>query len=138
MRVAVRRCTRIGSRSGIPVEDYGVVPDVRYFMSKTDVVGNNDDLIAAAAAILKTMPKQRLRLTPDPASPRQQFALDCSDIDRIDLFVNDRPALSQQVSGAQTGLPIVLPFPATDGNVVGAYGYRDGALVVSTRVAVGA
>jgi hypothetical protein len=29
---------RVGSRSGIPVEDYGAVTDMRYFMTKEDVV----------------------------------------------------------------------------------------------------
>ena len=34
MRVAARRCTRVGRRSGIPVEDYGVVPDIRYYTAE--------------------------------------------------------------------------------------------------------
>jgi Peptidase family S41 len=137
MRVAARRCTRVGSRSGIPVEDYGVVPNVRYFMTRQDVVGNNEDLIAAAGQILKSLPKQALRLTPDLADPLQKFSIDCFNVDRIDLFVNDRPAFSQQVSGSQAGHPIHLPFAATAGSVVSANGYRQGELVVSTRLPVG-
>ena len=134
MRVAARRCTRVASRSGLPVEDYGVVADVRYFMTSRDVIGNNDDLIAAAAAMLARLPVQSLRLTADAADPLQKFALDCTDVDRVDVFVNDRPALSLPVSGNQAGMPIVLPFAAPAGSVVGAYGYRKGELVVSTRV----
>ena len=38
MRVAARRSTRVGSRSGTPVEDYGVSSDVRYYLTKADVV----------------------------------------------------------------------------------------------------
>lgn len=136
MRVAARRCTRVGSRSGIPVEDYGVVPDVRYFMTRRDVVGNNEDLIAAAGQILKSLPKQILRLAPDPTEPLQKFSIDCSNVDRIDLFVNKRPSISQEVSNSQAGQPIRMPFAATPGSVVSAYGYRQGELVVSTRLTV--
>src|SRR5262249_19273175 len=75
MRVAALRCTRVFSQSGIPVEDYGVLPDMHYFMSKADVVGYNEELIAAAAAFLKTLPNQSLRLTPDPGNKLQKFAL---------------------------------------------------------------
>jgi hypothetical protein len=137
MRVAARRCTRVGSRSGTPVEDYGVVTDMRYFMTKEDVVGNNTDLIAAAANILKPRPKQTLRLAPDPASPSQKFAIDYANVDRIDLFVNDRPVLSQDVSAGPGHWPVQLPFAATAGSVLRASGYRRGELVVSTRLSIG-
>ena len=137
MRVAARRCTRVGGRSGTPVEDYGVVTDIRYFMTKQDVVGNNADLIAAAANILKSHPKQTLRLTPDSANPSQKFAIDYSNVDRIDLFVNDRPVLSQEVAAGPGRWPVQLPFAATAGSVFRASGYRQGELVVSTRLSIG-
>src|SRR4029077_5220760 len=93
MRVAIRRCTRVGTRSGIPVEDYGAASDIRYLMTKEDVVGNNTDLIAAAPNILKKLPRQALRLTADASAPRQKLTVDCTNVDRVDLFVGDRPAL---------------------------------------------
>jgi len=136
MRVAARRCTRVGSRSGIPVEDYGVVTDMRYFMTKEDVVSNNQNLKAAAAKFLKALPNQALRLTSDPAEPHQKFSVECSNIDRIDLFVNDRPTLSSEVPASQSHVPVRLPFPAPGGSVVSANGYRKGEFVVSTRVKI--
>src|SRR5258706_12353351 len=137
MRVTGRRCTRVGSRSGTPVEDYGVVADIRYFMPKQDVVGNNADLKAAAANILKSHPKQTLRLTPDSANPSQKFAIDYSNVDRIDLFVNDRPVLSREVAAGPGRWPVQLPFAATAGSVFRASGYRQGGLGVSTRLSIG-
>jgi hypothetical protein len=134
MRVAFRRCTRVGLRSGTPVEDYGVVSDKRYFMTKEDVVKHNADLLAAAANILKPLPKQSLRLTADETDPFKKFAVDCSNVDRIDLFVDDRPCLSQEVSGSQH---VLLPFAATAGSVLKANGYRNGELVVNTRLLIG-
>src|SRR5262249_43183900 len=117
MRVAARRCTRVGDRSGIPVEDYGVTSDIRYFMTRADVMGFNHDMIAAAAAILNAAPKQSLRVTADAADPRK-ISVDCSNIERIDLFLNGRPGVSQEVSGIQTGLAVTLPFAVAAGNVL--------------------
>jgi hypothetical protein len=134
MRVAFRRCTRVGSRTGSPVEDYGVVPDHRYYLSKADVVANNDDLIAAAARLLKPLPKQTLKLTPVPAAPRQQFQVKCANIDRLDLFVDDRPVLSQNVT--LPSLALSLPAPAEAGSILKAQGFRDGELVVSSRLQI--
>jgi hypothetical protein len=134
MRVAARRCTRVGNRSGSPVEDYGVVPDLRYYMTKTDVVGNNDDLIAACAEILAGRPKQTLRLSPTAAAPLQQFTAECGNIDRLDVFLNDRPVVSQNVTA--DSLTVDLPTPWTKGSSLRAYGYRNGELVVSTRLRI--
>jgi peptidase S41-like protein len=134
MRVAARRCTRIGDRSGSPVEDYGVVPDIRYYMTKADVVGNNDDLIAACAKILAGLPKQTLRLSPTTAAPLQQFKAECSNLDRLDVFLNDRPVLSENVKG--NSLVVNLPSPATKGSNLQANGYRHDRLVVSTRLQI--
>jgi Peptidase family S41 len=134
--VAALRCTRVGSRSGIPVEDYGVVAEDRYYMTKADVLGRNENLIAAAANILKSKsPAPRsLRLKADPAGPLQKFTIQCSNIDRVDLFVDGRAAFSRVVSVDQFEGSIQLPFAAADGSVVGAKGYRDGELVVSFRL----
>jgi C-terminal processing protease CtpA/Prc len=137
MRVAIRRSTRVGSRSGIPVEDYGVTSDVRYLMSKADVVGHNADLIAAAAKILKDKPAQTLQLKPQPSDPLRKFVVDCSNIDRVDFYVDGRPAVSQEITGDQTGLAITLPFAAPAKSVVVADGYRKGDFVVSTRLTAG-
>jgi C-terminal processing protease CtpA/Prc len=132
MRVAARSCARVGRQAGRPIEDYGVEADKRYFMTKNDVVGHNADLIATAAKMLKSRPKHMLQVSADPAAPSHKFSINCSNVDRIDLFVNDRPALSLEVSGSQTRLPVKLPRPAPAGSVR-ANGYRKGMLVVSAR-----
>jgi C-terminal processing protease CtpA/Prc len=134
MRVAARRCTRVGNRSGTPVEDYGVVSDLRYYMTKTDVVDNNADLIAAAAKILADLPKQTLRLAQVATAPLQQFTVECTNIDRLDLFLNDRPVVSQNV--ANKTFTVSLPTPAAAGDTLAGDGYRKGELVVGTRIRV--
>jgi Peptidase family S41 len=135
MRVAARRCTRVGQRSGIPVEDYGIVSDDRYFMSKKDVVNNNDDLIAAAAGILKKRQNRSLQLAVD-AKTQKTLAVTYTDIDRIDLSVDGRPVLSQDTTVSQSEQKLQLSFPLTPNSRIRADGYRDGTLVVSTRLSI--
>jgi hypothetical protein len=103
-------------------------------MTKSDVVGHNDDLIAAAAKILAGLPRQTLRLTPVATARRQQFTADCTHIDRLDHFLNGRPIASQNVT--VNSFTIALPAPAPSGSMLAAHGYRDGELVVSTRLRV--
>jgi C-terminal processing protease CtpA/Prc len=131
MRTAVRRSTRVGARSGVPLEDLGVAPDAPYLMTKADVTNGNADLIAAAAKMLKGMDTQRLRLSASGGTPVQHLSFECEKVDRIDLLLEGRPILSKDVS-AGTG-SLALPFPVSSGSILTGNGYRSGKLVVSTR-----
>jgi hypothetical protein len=51
-RTAIRRSSRVRDQIGVPVEGLGVKADRLHFMTRNDVLGNNADLIAAAAALL--------------------------------------------------------------------------------------
>jgi hypothetical protein len=51
-RVAIRRTTRVGERSGVPVEDLGVEPNEVHRTTRADVLQGNVDLIAHAASML--------------------------------------------------------------------------------------
>lgn len=52
MRFAIRRTTRVGANAGVPLEDLGVEPDAMHRMTRNDLLNDNGDLIAAAAALL--------------------------------------------------------------------------------------
>lgn len=52
MRVAIRRTTRVGANSGLPLEDLGVQPDEVHRMTRNDVLNGNQDLVEAATALL--------------------------------------------------------------------------------------
>jgi hypothetical protein len=52
MRVAFRRSIRAGKNIGRPLEELGVVPDRRYYMTRDDLLYGNRDLIARAGQIL--------------------------------------------------------------------------------------
>ena len=135
MRAAARRSTRVGGRSGVPLEDLGVVPDERYYMTRKDLLEGNADLIAHAAKILKGKKSQTLRLATTGSAPFAKVEVTSTNIDRVDLFVDGRPRRLQRhrlIPRAPT--PIALPKPVTSRNRVEAYGYRKGELVVSTRL----
>ena len=133
MRVAARRSTRVGERSGVPLEDLGVVPDERYYMTRKDLLERNADLIAHAAKILKSKPSQALRLATTGSAPFGRVEVTCSNVDRVDLFVDGRPVASSDV-GSGDSIPITLPKPVRPRNRVEAFGYRKGELVVRTRL----
>lgn len=53
LRLAMRRTLRVGKANrGLPLEDLGVVPDERYFLTRRDVLDQNEDLIMHVAALL--------------------------------------------------------------------------------------
>jgi cytosine/adenosine deaminase-related metal-dependent hydrolase len=52
MRVAVRRTLRIGLQAGVPVEDLGIIPDNRYYLTREDLMHSNGGLILKASQLL--------------------------------------------------------------------------------------
>jgi serine/threonine-protein kinase len=121
MRVAARRSTRVGERSGVPLEDLGVVPDERYCMTRKDLLERNVDLIAHAAKILKSKPSQTLRLAVTGRAPFEHVDVESANIDRVDLFVDGRPVASSDV-GSGNKISMALPKPIGSRNRVEAFG----------------
>jgi C-terminal processing protease CtpA/Prc len=134
MRVAARRSTRVGIRSGVPLEDLGVVPNERYFMTRADLLEHNVDLITRAAAILSKRLSFPLALAAVGRAPVMKVRVKSKNIDRVDLLVDGRPALSKDVSGGM--VEITLPNSVKAGSTIVAEGYRKGTLVSSARRAV--
>lgn len=46
MHMAVRRCTRVGARQGIPIEEAGVTPDLFHRTTRNDLMHEDADLMA--------------------------------------------------------------------------------------------
>jgi C-terminal processing protease CtpA/Prc len=134
MRVAARRSTRVGTRSGVPLEDLGVVPDERYYMTRADLLEHNVDLISRAAQILKSKLAFPLELSTAGRPPLTKLKVTSRNIDRVDVIVNGRPVLSKDVRPGS--VEIALPDPVQPGSHLLAEGYRQGTLVSSARGAV--
>jgi hypothetical protein len=131
MRVAIRRSTRIGAQAGVPLEDLGVEPNERYFISRNDLLDHNADLIARAAAILKDLPLQGLTIATATAPPTPQVTVTASNLDRVDILVNGRPVDSVDVTAPS--MTVTLPTPVLAGARLSAQGYRQNVLVASAR-----
>jgi C-terminal processing protease CtpA/Prc len=95
MRVAFRRSIRVGDLSGTagrPLEELGVIPKLRHYMTSNDLLHDNRDLISEAAEILASKKVYGL-------SARVYFKRDgtltvsasTKDLSRLDLYIDDCP-----------------------------------------------
>jgi hypothetical protein len=133
-RVAIRRSTRVGLRSGEPLEDLGVVPDPPvYRMTRNDLLNHNADLIAHACEILAGMDRQRLSATCNRnADGSLAVTVVTSNVQRVDVLLNGRTIHTADVKDGSTSFNVAVPGPST--GVVECKGFRDARLVASTRV----
>ena len=134
MRVAIRRTLRVGGLAGTPVEDLGVVPDVLHPMTKDDVLSGNKDLLDHAGALLAALPARRLDVTSaSVAGGAVALTLQVAKLDRIDVYVNDRPQLTSDVSDGAVSRSV----QGSVGDQLRIEGFDGGALVAVRRHQVG-
>jgi hypothetical protein len=134
MRVAIRRTLRVGGLAGTPVEDLGVVPDVLHPMTKDDVLSGNKDLLDHAGALLAALPARRLDVTSASiAGGAVALTLQVEKLDRIDVYVNDRPQLTSDVSDGAVSRTV----QGSVGDQLRIEGFDGGALVAVRKHQVG-
>ncbi len=90
MRVAVRRTLRAGRRSGTPLEDLGVEPDIDYWMTIDDLLQGNVNLIETAGDVLAGMPGYVLKVTTSIDQAELTVEFTTQNLERVDVFYNDR------------------------------------------------
>ena len=128
MRVALRRCLRVGTRMGQPVEDLGVVPDTLHELTKRDLLEENADLMAAAGALLAQRQPRLLRFTSTPAGTgKRKLTVTTRSIASLDLYVNGRPVATTSASDGNTQITI----PAAAGQVIRIEGYDAAGMLVA-------
>lgn len=130
-RVAVRRTTRIGERSGVPVEGLGVTPDELHHMTANDLLNKNEDLINRAGQILAGMRSQELDVKifeRDDGSVK--ITVKTKNIERLDVWVGGRPQTSLDVEDGKT----TLSAPVNRrGKQIELRGFAGGELVAVKR-----
>ena len=100
LMLAMRRSIRVGQREGRPLEELGIAPDHRHYMTRRDLMNRNVDLVRRAARILETEPVYSLSAKPvkgqkhvltvaafSKVQPRDRR----KKISRVDISVNGRP-----------------------------------------------
>jgi C-terminal processing protease CtpA/Prc len=156
MRVAMRRTLRVGLHAGTPVEDLGVEPRVRHFMTKDDLLYGNVDLIDKAASILARMPVRRLEVEkrasgksvkvtvttqgisrldlPDDLTDERQVVVTATTqgISRLDPYVDGRPQQFVNVRNGQATFTVTKRSASP--LVLRLDGFRGSQLVASRRV----
>lgn len=111
MRIAMRRTLRVNRQSGTPVEDLGVIPDERHFMTRNDLLNNNIDLINKAGSMLIAIqPVRGLTVEVQTSSSTQAtISANTQGITRLDVYLNDRPVQSLDVNGGQANFTVDKP-----------------------------
>lgn len=132
MRVALRRCLRVGDRAGQPVEDLGVVPDDVHHLTRQDLLIGNVDLIEAAAKLLIGQTRRGLTVErTDGANDRTRLTITSRALTSVDVYVGGRPVATSPVTdAAPTVVEIATPDP---GVVVRADGFDGGDRPVASR-----
>lgn len=115
MRVSIRRGLRVGRRAGMPVEDLGILPDERHFMTKRDLLNDNVDLINKAGSLLAArQPSVAFDLAIEANSPLQKNAVATTrGITRLDIYLDGRPIASLDVHAEKTAFSIPKPTAAS-------------------------
>ena len=100
LRIAIRRSIRVGAKEGRTLEELGITPNQRYYMTKLDLIGHNENLIAEAVRHLRTKPVYSLsvklvqgkrRTYEIAASSTTRRAQAHKKIFRLDVSVNGWP-----------------------------------------------
>jgi hypothetical protein len=132
MRVAIRRALRVGKRSGVLLEDLGVAPDEVHEMTRSDVLEQNRDLIAHAGRMLKGMkPRSLVANTFAPVEQGISFMATTMGLNRLDVYLDDRPRDSfDLVDGAN---PLTIQTPYVTGTRIRLEGFSDGELTSVRR-----
>ncbi|WP_329321682.1 S41 family peptidase [Streptomyces sp. NBC_01262] len=113
MRVAARRTLRVGARSGTPVEDLGVVPEHRHHMTQRDVLHDNEDLLARAGELLKSLPAHSLSITGTTSQNGAiRITMDTANLDRVDVYLDQRPRASIDVTDGHAEVSVNQPGAA--------------------------
>lgn len=131
MRVSLRRNVRVGEHAGTPVEDLGVTPDIMYSMTRRDLLERNVDLYKKASEILADMPVRRLDALLSSKAGSLEINLVTLGISRIDIYVDDRPVLSQDVGDGTSKL--VVDKLGTSAKLVEIIGLKGNEIVAARK-----
>lgn len=112
MRVAIRRSLRVGKQSGTPVEDLGITPNSRYYMTRKDLLTGNVDLLNKAREILSHMPVRKLNVTTTTGSGKITIQAETLGLTRLDIYIDGRPVKSIDVTDGKQSFDVPLSTPA--------------------------
>ena len=124
MRVAVRRSVRVGKHAGRPLEEFGIAPDRRHYMTRHDLLNRNSDVIKKAATVLMEKPSYSLSVTLRQNEDRSQTVeVSTKNISRLDVYINNRPLKSLDVTDGRVRVGKIYREAARSKTVLLLNGY---------------
>jgi hypothetical protein len=114
--ISVRRATRSLTADGMAIEDVGVRGHRVHAMTRRDLVQGNRDLLNHCGRLLASRPRTQLTL----AEAGEGVAVATLGLDRLDVFVDDRPFSSRPASDGTTNVELPPTWTELD-----AAGYAD-------------
>jgi hypothetical protein len=130
--VAIRRTVRVGALAGTPLEDLGVQPTHRHLLTRRDVLEGNLDLLDRAGELLAALPVRRLEVQPAMAADGTlTLRLEVENLDRADVYVDDRPHGSVNVTD---GSAIMVVTGVEGARSARVQGFSEGDLVAARRL----
>src|SRR2546429_6169341 len=123
MALAIRRSIRVGLHDGRPLEELGIAPDHRHYMTNRDLLEQNADVVSRAVRVLQSKPVYSLSVTAADGRGRSLNIAASSKvkprdnkkrISRVDVFVNGRP---HKTLNARNG--VIRPTRVSLANVKG-------------------
>jgi hypothetical protein len=133
-RVALRRCLRVGQRWGEPVEDLGVVPDVRHRLTRRDLLEDNTDLMNRAGSLLAAGTPRRLDATVTSRNNTEAvLSLSTKAVRSLDVYRDGRPATTVPTVADGT-TEVHVPLAGKAAATVRIEGFDQGALVAARTV----
>jgi hypothetical protein len=131
-RISIRRNVRIAERAGTPVEDLGIKPDIVYSMTRRDLLEGNVDLINKAVEILATKPLRQLDVVISNHTTSLEVELASIGISRVDIYIDDRPFHSQDITDGTNRLSISKP--SAGARLVKIIGLKENEVVVARKI----
>ena len=143
LAIAMRRSIRVGRCEGRPLEELGILPDRRHYMTRNDLLNQNEDLLAYAAQLLRREPLYALSVEPirvrsDGLRVSASSKVNARDrrkrISHVEVFVNGRPRKTLTArNGTVRSTTVSLGEPAARADwLVQAFDYHN-KLVASAR-----
>ncbi|HEU4422437.1 MAG TPA: S41 family peptidase [Pilimelia sp.] len=131
LRVALRRSLRVGKRSGQPVEDFGVIPDVLYRMTARDVTDNNADLMERAGELLADGTPRQLDAEVSARTPAAvTLEVTTGALTSLDVYANSRPVATATVADGKS--TVTVPIRDDGPTAIRVEGF-DGATLAAAR-----
>lgn len=127
-RVSSRRMLRVGDEAGMPLEDFGVEPDRRHYMTRNDILNGNEDLYNHAGKILSGQKHHKLEVAVDVTKCR--LKLKTAEIDRIDWFIDGRASGSKDIKNNKTTIKLAK---STEKRRVSIEAYAEGRKVAVSK-----